>query len=200
MANLENKTEKGVQTQLHIMNVALDLFKNLGYDNVSVDRIVKESKTSKGSFYQHFPSKSSIFMMRFMEMDEHYVHIYEELKQQHSLAIERLEAFCLAVFRCIEKELGKDLMRVIYSAAIISNEHTFFTNENRKLYVILRQIIEEGKKDSSIQNIDSTKAFFQVIVQSFMGAIYFWGLQLDDSKLEDLGKPLIKQLIMSLCL
>ncbi|MFJ8459607.1 TetR/AcrR family transcriptional regulator [Lysinibacillus xylanilyticus] len=198
MANLEKKTTKGIKTQLHIMNVALDLFKSLGYDNVSVDRIVKESKTSKGSFYQHFPSKSSIFMMRFMEMDEHYVHIYKELKQHHSLAIERLEAFCLAVFRCIEKELGKDLMRVIYSAAIISNEHTFFTNENRKLYVILRQIIEEGKKDNSIQNIDSTKAFFQVIVQSFMGAIYFWGLQLDDAKLENLGEPLVKQLIMSL--
>ncbi|WP_374966223.1 TetR/AcrR family transcriptional regulator [Lysinibacillus sp. RS5] len=198
MANLEKKTTKGIKTQLHIMNVALDLFKSLGYDNVSVDRIVKESKTSKGSFYQHFPSKSSIFMMRFMEMDEHYVHIYEELKQHHSLAIERLEAFCLAVFRCIEKELGKDLMRVIYSAAIISNEHTFFTNENRKLYVILRQIIEEGKKDNSIQNIDSTKAFFQVIVQSFMGVIYFWGLQLDDAKLENLGEPLVKQLIMSL--
>jgi len=198
MANLEKKTTKGIKTQLHIMNVALDLFKSLGYDNVSVDRIVKESKTSKGSFYQHFPSKSSIFMMRFMEMDEHYVHIYEELKQHHSLAIERLEAFCLAVFHCIEKELGKDLMRVIYSAAIISNEHTFFTNENRKLYVILRQIIEEGKKDNSIQNIDSTKAFFQVIVQSFMGVIYFWGLQLDDAKLENLGEPLVKQLIMSL--
>ncbi|MGN4128183.1 TetR/AcrR family transcriptional regulator [Lysinibacillus sphaericus] len=196
--DLENKTTKGLQTQLHIMTVALDLFKTLGYDNVSVDRIVKESKTSKGSFYQHFPSKSSIFMMRFMEMDEKYVHIYEEIKLENTLAIERLEAFILAVFRCIEKEMGKDLMRVIYSAAIISNEHTFFTNENRKLYVILRQIIEEGKKDSSIRDVESTKVFFQMIVQCLMGAIYYWGLQLDDVTLEDLGKPLVKQLITSL--
>ncbi|MFJ7647518.1 TetR/AcrR family transcriptional regulator [Lysinibacillus sp. NPDC097279] len=196
--DLENKTTKGIQTQLHIMSVALELFKKLGYDNVSVDRIVKESKTSKGSFYQHFPSKSSIFMMRFMEMDKSYVHIYEEIKQQYTLAIERLEAFCLAVFRCIEEEMGKDLMRVIYSAAIISNEHTFFTNENRKLYVILHQIIEEGKKDNSIRHIESTEKFFQMIVQSLMGAIYYWGLQLDHAKLEDLGKPLIKHLITSL--
>ncbi|MGA3600814.1 TetR/AcrR family transcriptional regulator [Lysinibacillus agricola] len=79
------------------MNVALDLFKSLGYDNVSVDRIVKESKTSKGSFYQHFPSKSSIFMMRFMEMDEHYVHIYEELKQHHSL-LGSLLSCCISLY------------------------------------------------------------------------------------------------------
>ncbi|MEB2281052.1 hypothetical protein LAV73_13725 [Lysinibacillus xylanilyticus] len=30
------------------MNVALEIFKSLGYDHVSVDRITKESKTSKG--------------------------------------------------------------------------------------------------------------------------------------------------------
>ncbi|MFJ3388718.1 MULTISPECIES: TetR/AcrR family transcriptional regulator [unclassified Lysinibacillus] len=55
------------------MNVALEIFKSLGYDNVSVDRITKESKTTKGSFYQNFSSKSSIFMMRFKKMNEHYV-------------------------------------------------------------------------------------------------------------------------------
>ncbi|TQR39653.1 TetR/AcrR family transcriptional regulator [Lysinibacillus sphaericus] len=55
------------------MNVALEIFKSLGYDNVSVDRITKESKTPKGSFYQHFSSKSNIFMMRFKKMNGHYV-------------------------------------------------------------------------------------------------------------------------------
>jgi len=197
MANLENKTAKGIQTQLHIMEVAIELFKNLGYENVSVDRIVKESKTSKGSFYQHFPSKSSIFMMRFMEMDEQYIKIYEELKPQYVSAIERLEAFCNAVLCCIEKEMGKELMRVIYSAAIISNEHTFFTNEDRKLYLILHQIIDDGKNDNSIKNIESAQVFFQIIVQSLFGIIYFWGLQLNDDRLGDLGKPLIKQIISS---
>ncbi|EGQ20758.1 transcriptional regulator (TetR/AcrR family) protein [Sporosarcina newyorkensis 2681] len=191
----ENKTAKGIQTQLHIMNIALNLFKKHGYDKISVDRIVKDSNTSKGSFYQHFPSKSSIFMMRFMEMDEHYIHIYEDIKQKYSSAIERLEAFFLAVLRCIEEELGKDLMRVIYSAAVISNEHSFFTNEDRKLYIILRQIIADGKQDQSIQNLSCTHDFFQSLVQSFMGTIYFWGLQLDDTELEELGRPLISHII-----
>lgn len=89
-------------------------------------------------------------------------------------------------------------MRVIYSAAVISNEHTFFTNEDRKLYTILRQIITDGKQDESIQNISSTHDFFQSIVQSFMGAIYFWGLQLDNTELEELGRPLIGQIIAGL--
>ncbi|WP_404427771.1 TetR/AcrR family transcriptional regulator [Ureibacillus chungkukjangi] len=198
MVNLENKTAKGIQTQLHIMEVAIGLFKKYGYDNVSVDRIVKESKTSKGSFYQHFPSKSSIFMNRFMELDERYIKIYEELKPQYPTALERLEAFCHAVLHCIEEDMGKELMRVIYSAAIISNEHTFFTNEDRKLYIILRQIIDDGIKDDSIKNIESTHIFYKILVQSILGVIYFWGLQLDNNRLEDLGKPLIKQLILSI--
>jgi len=89
MFNTENKTDNGLQKQQHIMTVALALFKKYGYDKVSVDCIVKESKTSKGSFYQHFPSKSSIFMLRFMEMDKNYVKIYSQIKLEHHLAIDR---------------------------------------------------------------------------------------------------------------
>src|SRR5699024_4131494 len=163
---LENKTLKGIQTRNHIMEIALNLFESQGYDKVSVDKIVKESNTSKGSFYQHFPSKSSIFMFRFMEIDDNYVRIYEKLKLKYSLAIERLEAFCFAVLQCIENELGKDLIRVIYSEAIINSEHTFFNDGNRILHRIIYQIIEEGREDSSIKKIDSTKDLFKLIVQS----------------------------------
>lgn len=195
---LENKTLKGIQTRNHIMDIALNLFESQGYDKVSVDKIVEESKTSKGSFYQHFPSKSSIFMFRFMEIDENYVQIYEKLKLKYSLAIERLEAFCFAVLRCIENELGKDLIRVIYSEAIINNEHVFFNDGNRKLHSIIYQIIEEGKEDNSIQKFDSTEDLFRLIVQTLFGAIYDWGLQSNDKKLEVLGKTLITQVITSL--
>lgn len=195
MFNNDNKTESGLQKQQQIMRVALALFEKYGYDKISVDRIVKESKTSKGSFYQHFPSKSSIFMMRFMEMDESYGNIYSQIKLQQHLAIDRLEAFCLSVYASLEKEMGKELMRVIYSAAIIDQEHTFFTSENRKLYKIILEIINDGHQDGSLKDIISKKQFFQNIVQTLMGTIYFWGLQTDDQSLIDIGTPLIQHVM-----
>jgi len=193
----DKKTENGLKKQQHIMTVALSLFEKYGYDKISVDRIVKESKTSKGSFYQHFPSKSSIFIMRFMEMDKCYENIYSKIKLKHRLAIDRLEAFCLSVYASLEKEMGKELMKVIYSAAIIDQEHTFFTSEDRKLYKIILEIIEDGKKDGSLKNTISKEQFFQVIIQALMGTIYYWGIQSDNRSLIEIGTPLIQQIVKS---
>lgn len=194
MLENNNKTEKGILKQEHIMRVALALFEKYGYEKISVDRIVKESKTSKGSFYQHFPSKSSIFTMRFIEMDKSYIEIYNEIKEQYQTAIERLEVFCIATYEKVEKELGKELMRVIYSAAIIDETPTFFTGEKRKLYEILWEIIEDGKKDNSLEIIDEEE-MFQIIVQNLMGGIYFWGIQADNRTLAEIGNPLLKQMV-----
>lgn len=195
MVNFEAKTEKGIQKQQHIMRVALSLFEKFGYDKISVDRIVEESKTSKGSFYQHFPSKSSIFMMRFMEMDEKYEKLYSNIKLEHTLAADRLEAFCLSVYTSIDKEMGKELMKVIYSAAIIDQEHTFFTSESRKLYQIILEIIDDGTKDGTLKNVKSSKQFFQIIIQTLMGSIYYWGLQSNDRSLVETGAPLIQHIV-----
>lgn len=193
----ELKTEKGIQKQKHIMAVALTLFKKYGYDKISVDRIVKESKSSKGSFYQHFPSKSSIFMMRFMEMDKSYENIYSQIKSEYPSAVDRLEAFLLAVYERLENEMGKELMRVIYSAAIFDQDHSFFTNEERKLYIILLEIIEDGQKNETLTEAFPKNEFLQIIVQSMMGTIYYWGLQSDNRSLTDVGTPLVHQLIKS---
>ena len=88
-------------------------------------------------------------------------------------------------------------MRVIYSAGSIEKELTFFTSEDRKLYKIILEIIEDGKKDGSLKNTISKEQFFQVIIQALMGTIYYWGLQSDNRSLVEIGTPLIQQLVKS---
>jgi TetR/AcrR family fatty acid metabolism transcriptional regulator len=48
-------------TRQRILDAATDVFSEKGYHGAAVDDIVKASKTSKGSFYFHFPSKQDIF-------------------------------------------------------------------------------------------------------------------------------------------
>jgi len=91
--------------------------------------------------------------------------------------------------------MGKELMKVIYSAAIIDPEHTFFTSEDRKLYKIILEIIEDGNNDGSLKTTVSEKHFFQIIIQALMGTIYYWGLQSDNRSLVEIGTPLIQQIV-----
>ncbi len=44
-----------------ILESAFDLFTQHGFDNVSIDQIMKNVKMTRGAFYAHFSSKSSLY-------------------------------------------------------------------------------------------------------------------------------------------
>lgn len=53
----QHKHEKKQQ----LLKTASELFKEKGYNNTSVNDIVKAAKVSKGSFYTHYDSKETLF-------------------------------------------------------------------------------------------------------------------------------------------
>ena len=57
---LTNRQRKSLETKNKIYETAYQLFKKHGFDNVSVDSIVEAVGVSKGTFYVHFESKSSL--------------------------------------------------------------------------------------------------------------------------------------------
>ena len=53
---------QGITTRDKIMEAAESVFSQKGYYETAVDEIVKQSSTSKGSVYFHFPSKENLFL------------------------------------------------------------------------------------------------------------------------------------------
>lgn len=49
-----------------IINTALDLFNQIGYNATGVDKIIAESNVAKMTFYKYFPSKESLIMEGFV--------------------------------------------------------------------------------------------------------------------------------------
>lgn len=64
MANAEDKS-----TKRQIINWAVRLFKERGYNNVSVKDICRLGDISRGTFYYHFKSKDEIFDNYFLESE-----------------------------------------------------------------------------------------------------------------------------------
>lgn len=56
------QTRDPQSTRGKILDAALDIFSRKGYYEASVDEIVSESQTSKGSVYFHFPNKQTLFL------------------------------------------------------------------------------------------------------------------------------------------
>ena len=68
----------GRNTKGRIVSAAWKLFYEQGYDNTTVEDIIFESQTSKGSFYHYFEGKDALLGSLSMIFDEKY----EELKTQ----------------------------------------------------------------------------------------------------------------------
>ena len=197
MTEIRKKQRRGEKTQEKILRTSLKLFSEKGFDKVTVDEIVKKSGTSKGSFYQHFSAKSDIFLVRFTEVDDYYLEVFQSFPKDMD-PLEKLFIFIQKLMRFLEEEMGKDLMKVIYSAALNSKEHTYFLNSNRSLFQIIFALLEEAKEKDSIGTNQSVDEMATLITQSLMGIIYYWGINDSNQSLESLSIPLTKTIIEGL--
>ncbi|MFD4819343.1 TetR/AcrR family transcriptional regulator [Peribacillus butanolivorans] len=197
MIEPRKKQLRGEKTREKILKISLKLFSEKGYDKVTVDEIVKKSGTSKGSFYQHFSAKSDIFLVRFTEVDDYYREVFCSFPVDMD-PTEKLFIFIRKLMRFLEEEMGKDLMKVIYSSALDSKEHTYFLNSNRSLVQIIRSLIEEAKEQNDIGTGQSVNEISQLIIQSLMGIIYHWGINNSEQSLESLSIPLTETIINGL--
>ena len=64
---MNKKSNRNTKTK--IVSAAWKLFYEQGYDSTTVEDIIKESGTSKGSFYHYFDSKDSLLGSLFYLFD-----------------------------------------------------------------------------------------------------------------------------------
>jgi len=53
--------ERGRATREHLVDVAAQLFATRGYEDTSIETVLREAEVSRGSLYHHFPSKDALF-------------------------------------------------------------------------------------------------------------------------------------------
>jgi len=169
----KTRKQQAQETKKHIYLTALTLFQTKGFDQVTVDEIVQESKSSKGAFYGHFTSKYDIFLEKFKEID----HFYEEFTTTLPVNLsfkEKVISLIDAQMKYLKDDLGMDLMRSVYKSGLIEDERNFFSNSERKLYKILHSFIQKAIKDGELSvqiNVQETVIY---ITRCMRGSLYDW--------------------------
>ncbi len=59
---MDEKKEKSFERREELINAALIEFGDKGYDNASLNNILKEAGISKGTFYYHFKNKEDLYI------------------------------------------------------------------------------------------------------------------------------------------
>lgn len=172
---LEKKTreQQAEETKQRIYQTALKLFEKKGFNHVSVDEIVKKSKSSKGAFYGHFSSKYDIFLEKFKEIDSFYEAFVQTLPEELCFE-EKVIALFDAQMTYLKDDLGEDLMRSVYTSGLIKGEDNFFANTSRSLYKILNLFVKEAVEKGEIPASTNIEKTGMLLSRCMRGTLYDW--------------------------
>lgn len=79
------KTNLNQPTKQHIVDMALRLFYKNGYNNTSIERIVKAAGVSKGAFYHYFNSKDDILESVAAETVAQGISVFKKIAEDDKL-------------------------------------------------------------------------------------------------------------------
>ncbi|WP_462410705.1 TetR/AcrR family transcriptional regulator [Neobacillus sp. Marseille-QA0830] len=194
MSRPTKRQQKAMQTKQRIIDTALELFGRKGFDCVSVDEIVKTSRTSKGAFYVHFNSKYEVLLEKFKEMDEFFAEYINTLPEETS-NYEKILLFTESQLIYLRDCMGMDLIRTLYMSALVPNQPKFLSNTDRHLFRIVHTFVHNGQETGEFKKNLSAQEITMLITRCMRGTLYDWALFGDELDLVKEGKKFIQTIL-----
>ena len=141
-----------------IVDAAWELFYEKGYDDTTVDDIIRLSDTSKGSFYYYFSGKDALLDTLSTILDEYYANLEEELDENMN-SFDKLMFLNYKSHLFMETKIDVTLLASLYSTQLIAKGERNLLDQNRTYYRLISRIVEEGhvrnqiSREKSIQEI-----------------------------------------------
>ena len=132
-------------TKSRIVSAAWKLFYENGYDDTTVEEIVEESGTSKGSFYHYFSGKDALLSSLSDLFDDKYQELIPTLDPEMD-SFEQLMYLNREMFLMIDDSISLDLTARLYASQLITTGEKHLLDRKRTYYRLLRQIVSQGQE------------------------------------------------------
>lgn len=190
--------KKANNTKSKIVTSAWKLFYAQGYENTTIDDIVFESQTSKGSFYHYFKGKDDLLNTLSILFDEKYEEL--EPKMDPSLGpVEKLLYLNHELFLMIENTVSLDLLGRLFSAQLISKSDRSLLDTNRTYFKILRKIAIEGQEKGVFRSDLTTNDITKAYAMLERGLMYDWCICNGDYSLCNYSAQVLPTLLKGFC-
>ena len=133
---------------------AIGLFAKYGYDGLSVDQYCLQSKISKGSFFQYFPSKTHLLEFTLLLFDERLKVMVEQIRKAETkaLAKDRLQYLFMSA---ASKSALEENEKKFYLFAVNALYHSAVTvegiNIGRHFNDYVGEIIKRGVETGEVR-------------------------------------------------
>ncbi len=165
------REKKKKETKNRIFEVAGRLFKEKGFESVTIDEITREAGIAKGTFFNYFPTKTAL-LIYFGELKEELV--YDLIKNEimrNIPAREKIKNLMTVVAKSNEKdkELTKLLVfEYIKYAGSRSNEEGTSNRFNKILYGLLCDGAKKGEVRGDVNMNKAAESLTAIYFQSLI--------------------------------
>lgn len=161
-----------------ICETALKLFKEKGYDKVTVQEICDVCCISKPTFYHYISSKEDLILT-------FYDDITKQLTEKLTSIIDannHWEQFliCFEVLMEESMRVGSDIGSQMFIMNLKKDHHSF----DRRTYLtnIMITIIKKGQQTGQIQNPSSAEILYEAAAYTFTGYEVMWCIRKENLK------------------
>jgi len=165
-----NRTTPRHLLQARIGHAALSLFRESGFDSVSVDQIVAKARVSKGAFFNFFPTKADALLVYFRELDARIDKLRARLDPTRPLPA--LEEFFVKSEKVLRGEgaLLDALSRAIWSHPTLMKADRVSAKEDRRAFA---DFFERARTAGKIEVEDPAVAA-DAVGDLWTGSILMW--------------------------
>ena len=192
---MKKRVLQGIETKKRIIECARKLFRDKGYNDVTVEDIIKEANSSKGGFYTHFKTKEELLFNMVPFVDETYdAFLKMDIKSEN--AIDKIASFIKYVFTNIAEEIGLEFMSAIYASQIKDLKiERFLIASERTYYHVLQTLIEEGQAKNEVKPELSAEHTITIFTSCIRGVIYDWCLHKGEFNLAEYGGQVMDMML-----
>ena len=165
--------KKERNTKGKIIVAAWKLFYELGYDNTTVEEIIEESGTSKGSFYHYFEGKDALLSSLSYLFDEKYEELMNDINPEMH-AFDKLIYLNSELFGMIENGIAIDLLARLFSTQLITKGEKHLLDRNRTYYKVIREIVLDGQQKGELSAEFSVNEIVKAYAMLERAIMYDW--------------------------
>ena len=162
-------------TKAKIVKAAWNLFYKNGYDNTTVEDIIKLSKTSKGTFYHYFKGKDALLSTLSDLFDQKYEEVNSIMDQSLS-AREKLLLLNHELFYMIETSIDLNLLASLYSSQLITKDNRSLLDDDRYYFQLVTEIVSVGVTTGEFKDTASVNELVKIYTMYERALLYDWAL------------------------
>jgi AcrR family transcriptional regulator len=162
-------------TRGRIISAAWKLFYEQGYADTTVEDIVFESETSKGSFYHYFDGKDALVGTLAYVFDEKYEALMDTMDPDLG-TMEKLVYLNHELFAMIDGGISMDLLARLLSTQLLARGEKHLLDRNRLYFRLLRQIITQGQAAGQLRTDRTVNELVKAYALWERALLYDWCL------------------------